>query len=240
MADRLAANLLIAAAVLSSAAGILLLAVWQAFFDLGWTAPAALAWDCGLSLAFFLQHSIMVRRPVRDAMKVSEPFQGVVYALASGSVLTLAMLLWQRIGEPLYVLHGNARVAASVLAVAAIAFLAWGGAALRGFDPCGVAPLRAHLKGRQAPRLPFVVRGPYRWVRHPLYSAIIVLFWCYPTVTADRLLFNLLWTAWMVVAVRFEEKDLVAEFGDAYRHYQRRVPALIPWRWPRPSATETR
>ncbi len=232
MASRFAARLLIAAALLASAVGILLLGIWQPLLRFGWPQPLALAWDAALSLAFFVQHSVMVRHPVQTAMKIPAPYLGAVYAVASGVVLSLVMLLWQRTGEPLYVWHGAVRIAAYGAALGAIAFLVWGAMALRGFDPCGVVPVRAHLKGKQTPRLPFVVRGPYRWVRHPLYFGVIVLFWCYPAVTPDRLLFNLLWTTWIVIAVRFEEKDLVEEFGEAYRHYQRQVPALIPWRGP--------
>ncbi len=234
MADRLLANALIAAALLLSAAGILLLAVWPlgAFLHFGWPLRSALAWDAGLSMLFFLQHSVMVRRPVRAAMKVPEQYQGAVYAVASGAALTIAMVLWQRAGEPLYVAHGAARMVAYGVAAAATAFLAWGALALRGFDPCGIEPVRAHLKAKRLRPMPFVVRGPYRWVRHPLYFAIIVLFWCYPEITPDRLLFNLLWTGWMAIGSHFEEKDLVAQFGERYRRYQRRVPALIPWKGP--------
>ena len=78
-----------------------------------------------------------------------------------------------------------------------------------------------------------VEHGAYRWVRHPLYLAFLMLIWSYPTLTPDRLLLNVLWTAWVVVGTMWEERDLVAEFGDTYRYYQRRVPMLIPWRIPR-------
>jgi protein-S-isoprenylcysteine O-methyltransferase Ste14 len=73
-------------------------------------------------------------------------------------------------------------------------------------------------------------------VRHPLYFCVLVLFWANPDVTADRLLFNLLWTGWIYVGTLFEERDLVLEFGDVYRRYQKMVPMLIPWR---PPATKT-
>jgi protein-S-isoprenylcysteine O-methyltransferase Ste14 len=102
--------------------------------------------------------------------------------------------------------------------------------ALGVFDPFGVIPLRNYLRGRQSSSVPFVVRGPYRWVRHPLYLFLILMIWSYPDLTADRLLFNVLWTIWMVVGTVLEERDLVAAFGDAYRAYQRKVPMLIPYR----------
>jgi protein-S-isoprenylcysteine O-methyltransferase Ste14 len=54
------------------------------------------------------------------------------------------------------------------------------------------------------------------------------MIWASPDVTADRLLFNILWSIWMVVATRLEERDLAAEFGEGYRRYQRSVPMLLP------------
>ena len=75
-----------------------------------------------------------------------------------------------------------------------------------------------------------VVRGLYRWVRHPLYLAMLMMIWSYPDLTADRLLFNVLFTGWIIVGTVLEERDLVENFGDDYRNYQRRVPMLIPYR----------
>ncbi|MEJ2718947.1 MAG: hypothetical protein P8182_17760 [Deltaproteobacteria bacterium] len=67
-------------------------------------------------------------------------------------------------------------------------------------------------------------------MRHPLYFACILLIWSSPDLTADRLLFNILWTVWIVIGTVLEERDLVASFGEAYRDYQRNVPMLIPYR----------
>jgi protein-S-isoprenylcysteine O-methyltransferase Ste14 len=65
-------------------------------------------------------------------------------------------------------------------------------------------------------------------VRHPLYFFVLLMIWSYPTLTADRALFNVLWTVWIFTGSVLEERDLVAEFGDRYREYQRNVPMLIP------------
>jgi len=82
--------------------------------------------------------------------------------------------------------------------------------------------------------MPFTVAGPYRWVRHPLYLFTILMIWSCPDLTRDRLLFNLLWTVWIVIGSYFEEIDLIVEFDDAYREYQKRVPMLVPLlKWPK-------
>ena len=77
-----------------------------------------------------------------------------------------------------------------------------------------------------------VVQGAYRWVRHPLYFVALLMIWSYPVLTVDRLLFNMLWTAWIVVGAVLEERDLTADFGNDYRKYQRNVPMLLPTRMP--------
>ncbi len=207
---------------------------WIRVLETGWTGPAVLFWDAALSFAFFLQHSGMVRRPFRERLAHAVPprYHGAVYSIASGLVLSLVVLLWQRSEIRLFELRGIALFVSRTLAALAGAVFVWSALALKGFDPLGLAPIRAHLRGR-ADRLPrFVVRGPYRWVRHPLYSCIILLIWSSPDLTADRLLFNLLWTAWICAGAVWEERDLVAEFGDSYHDYRRRVPMLVPWRGP--------
>ena len=102
--------------------------------------------------------------------------------------------------------------------------------ALGSFDTFGLKPILARLHGTDKPPMPFTVRGPYCWVRHPLYLFSLLMIWSYPNLTTDRLLFNILWTAWIVAATILEERDLVAVFGERYRDYQRDVPMLIPYR----------
>jgi hypothetical protein len=88
------------------------------------------------------------------------------------------------------------------------------------------------MRGTVEPAAVFVVRGPYRWVRHPWYAAVSAVVWSCPGLTADRLLFNVLWTGWICLGAMLEEADLVAEFGDTYETYRRRVAMLIPSRRP--------
>jgi protein-S-isoprenylcysteine O-methyltransferase Ste14 len=73
-----------------------------------------------------------------------------------------------------------------------------------------------------------VARGPYRYVRHPLYLFMLLLIWATPRLSTDRLLFNVLWTAWIIVGTKLEERDLLVDFEDTYQRYQRCVPMLLP------------
>ncbi|HXY41982.1 MAG TPA: isoprenylcysteine carboxylmethyltransferase family protein [Vicinamibacteria bacterium] len=209
--------------------------------DLHLSPPAALAWNALASAIFFAQHSVLVRRPVRSrlAAVIKARYDGAFYAITSGLALLPAAVLLQPAGPALFVLHGVARALVIASASLASAIFAWAIVVLRSFDPFGLRPIRRHLRDGDAPPAPppdaasrFVVRGPYRWVRHPLYLAMIVLLWADPSMTPARLELALLWTAWIFVGARLEERDLAADLGDPYRSYRERVPMLIPWRRP--------
>ena len=96
------------------------------------------------------------------------------------------------------------------------------------FDLFGLRQVWFHLRGLPYRPLPFRGTTLYRFVRHPLYVGWITLFWATPTMTATRLLFAVMTTAYILIAIQFEERDLVAEHGRRYAEYRRRVPMLIP------------
>ena len=104
----------------------------------------------------------------------------------------------------------------------------WGVRALGSFDVFGIRPIKAYVAGKTLRTQPLTIRGPYKWVRHPLYTCVLILLWCAPDLTADRLLLNTTWTVWVFIGTILEERDLVSVFGAEYREYQRKVPMLIP------------
>jgi methanethiol S-methyltransferase len=226
--------MMMALSVVLAGGSVLLLALMGSFqlVHLGFSDPVVLVWDAMLSIAFFLQHSGMVRKAFRARMAVFIPqrYQGAIYSIASGVVLIIVVVLWQRSETQLLKLEGLPLLIARGCSLLAILIFAWGIHALGSFDMFGLRPIKLHLRGQSDQPFPFTVQGPYLRVRHPLYFAVLVLFWTTPEVTADRLLFNVLWTVWIVVGTLLEEKDLLADFGDVYRDYQRKVPMLIPWR----------
>ncbi len=192
--------------------------------------------DAGLSLLFFIQHSVMIRTPFRRRLTrfIPQEYGGAVYAIASGIVLLLVILFWQTSTRTLVAPSGILRWSLRAVSFFCLLGFYWGSKALRFFDPLGLRPIFNRLRSRNPKPMPFTVAGPYRWVRHPLYLFMILLIWSYPDLTVDRLLFNLLWTVWIVVGSYFEERDLVSDFGDPYRQYQGRVPMLIPFsKWPK-------
>jgi len=227
---------LVAAAYVLGGGGML---AWLVFLVLGplFTVPMSLPIpgrllvDTFLCLLFFVQHSFMVRRRFRVWLTrtVRADFHGALYASASGSCLLLLIAFWQPVGAPLWIPPSPVRWFAAAVFLAAGAVGWWGSRSLGEFDALGVKPaLQAMKNGAPAGSVPFTVRGPYRWVRHPLYLVSLVIIWAGPVFTLDRLLHNSLWTFWIVIGATLEERDLVDCFGEAYRSYRNKVPMLLP------------
>ena len=110
--------------------------------------------------------------------------------------------------------------------------------ALNHFDLFGLRQVWLAFRGEEYTPLEFATPGPYRLVRHPLYVGWITLAWATPVMTSAHLVFALATTAYILVAIQFEERDLVAYFGKKYVEYRKATPMLIP-RWPVPQDAET-
>ncbi len=227
-------TMIILAVIFGGGSIALLFGAGTAWYSFGWSEGALLLWDGFLSFFFFGQHSGMVRDGFRKRLSafVSPSYLGAVYSIASGVALILVVALWQRSSIMLYRADGLLYWILRLVAAAAVAFFILSLLSFKSFDMLGLRPIRYHLRGVVPRPAPFVVRGAYRWVRHPFYACILVLFWTEPVITADELLFNVLWSGWIYVGSIFEERDLVREFGDAYLDYQKRVPRFFPWRRP--------
>lgn len=173
----------------------------------------------------------MVRRQFRTRVYGPIParYHRALYSIASGITLAAVAVLWQPSHNHLLVLGGAFRWVALGLAVCAFALFLWGAMALRKLDVFGTYAIKAQAQNTKDASATFIVRGPYRFVRHPWDRAATMLFWACVDFTSDRLLFNVLWTAWVCLGTRLEEIDLVNDFGDMYRRYRQRVPMLIPW-----------
>lgn len=194
-------------------------------------SPGALFFNAGLSLVFFIQHSVMVRTPFRRRLGfvLAEKYHGALFTITSGIVLLAVVFFWQEVDYQILTLTGGWRGLARLVFFLAMAGFFWGVVSLGFFDPLGLVPILPPQFALPEQAQDLVVRGPYRWVRHPLYLCTILLIWSCPDLTPDRLLFNIIWTVWIIIGAWLEERDLIDTFGQAYLDYQQKVPRLLPF-----------
>jgi protein-S-isoprenylcysteine O-methyltransferase Ste14 len=191
-----------------------------------------IAVDLGLLALFALQHSVMARRWFKERWTKIVPREAErsTYVLFSSVALGLLFYAWEPLGGSVWEVEGP--VGRAVL-LALYAF-GWGLVLvctflINHFDLFGLRQVWLQLIGRPNTRISFATPGPYRLVRHPLYVGWLFTFWMTPTMTLAHLLFAVATTAYIVLAIQFEERDLVREHGEVYENYRRQVPMLVPF-----------
>jgi len=192
---------------------------------------SAVVIDVLLLAVFALQHSVMARPGFKRwwTRIVPEPAERSTYVLASSLALLLLFWQWRPIGGVVWQVEqpvGRAVLlglfAAGWLGVLVTTFL------INHFDLFGLRQVWLYLRGKPYRPLGFVTPGPYRHVRHPLYVGWLLAFWATPTMTVAHLLFAVVTTAYILVAIRLEERDLTTIHGERYARYRRSVPMLVP------------
>jgi methanethiol S-methyltransferase len=192
----------------------------------------AVAVNVLLLSAFGVQHSVMARPAFKRLWTrcVPRSIERSTYVVVTGLVLFL--LFWQWRTMPAIIWDVTWRPGRLVLQL--LFWLGWAIALastfmINHFDLFGLRQVYLAWRGRPHTELGF--RSPllYRLVRHPLVLGFIVAFWASPRMTAGHLLFALATTGYILIALRLEERDLIAALGDQYREYRRRVPMLFPW-----------
>ena len=200
------------------------------------SAPmTALAIDLALVAVFGLQHSVMARQGFKAAWTraVPAPVERSVYVVFASLALILLFAAWRPL--PTIVWAVTNPIGAGLLW--ALFALGWAIVLLstfllNHFELFGLAQVWRNLRGRAAAAP--VMRQPlfYKLVRHPLYSGFVIAFWAAPTMTVGHLLFAAAMTTYIVIAIRYEERDLIGLFGRDYESYRQRVGMLAP-RWRR-------
>lgn len=193
--------------------------------------PAALAVNAGLLALFGLQHSIMARQGFKRWLTrfVPQAAERSTYCLATCVALFMLYAFWQPMGGTIWEVESAvgrnflyALYASGWAVVLCTSFL------IHHFDLFGLRQVWLNWRGEKYTALRFRTPGPYRYVRHPLYVGWLMVFWITPYMTAAHLVFALGLTAYILIAIRYEERDLVAHFGREYAVYRRRTPMLIP------------
>lgn len=203
--------------------------------DSGRTGPLgeALLINAALLTLFAVQHSTMARPWFKRMWTriIPKQIERSTYVLLSSLLLILLFWMWQPIGGVIWKVEQPA-LRAVLYGIFALGFLLVliSTFLINHFDLFGLRQVYLYLRGKEYTQLRFGTPILYRHIRHPLYLGWLFAFWATPTMTIAHLVFAIATTAYIFMAIQFEERDLIDLYGDVYKRYKQNVPMIVPVR----------
>jgi methanethiol S-methyltransferase len=203
----------------------------------------ALTADLALLAAFAIQHSGMARPAFKARWKrfVPEAAERSTYVLLSSLALAALYVYWEPIGGVIWnAQDGLVRNGIIGLYLFGWLLLLYTTFLIDHFDLFGLKQVWRRLLNKTYRAPVFRTPSLYKVVRHPLYIGWLTIFWAAPTMTVSHLIFALATTAYILIAIGLEERDLVSAFGATYVDYRARTPMLIPRLWSKSAEAQRR
>jgi methanethiol S-methyltransferase len=193
--------------------------------------PESLIINVVLMSIFALQHSIMARPEFKKwwTRIVPRPIERSTYVLLASSALILLFWQWRPLTAPIWtvtapaaqgVLYGLFGLGWTIVLLSTFM--------INHFDLFGLRQVYLNLRNREYKELGFRTPVFYKFLRHPIMVGFIIAFWSTPVMTAGHLLFSVVTTVYILVAIQLEERDLTRHFGQDYVQYKRSTPMFIP------------
>jgi protein-S-isoprenylcysteine O-methyltransferase Ste14 len=195
------------------------------------SVASAVITDVVLISLFGLQHSVMARQGFKRAwtQTVPKPIERSVYVLFASAALIIMVSFWRPIEGVVWdVANPIGQTILWALFLAGWGIVLLSTFLINHFELFGLQQAWLNLRGQEA--APHVLRQPllYKWVRHPLYAGFFLAFWSTPHMSYGHLLLAAGMSVYMLIAIGYEEKDLISYFGRDYEDYRSRVGMLIP------------
>lgn len=187
--------------------------------------------DAILLALFAVHHSVTARTSFKRRLTriIPAPIERSTYVLISSILLAILFGLWRAIPVVIWKTTNAIGIAtlwgifcAGWVIVLSTTFM------IDHFDLFGLRQVYLYAKGRKYTPVEFKTPGLYRRIRHPIMLGFLLAFWAAPTMTLGRLLFAALMTAYVLIALRYEERDLVGFYGERYEAYKRRAGLILP------------
>jgi protein-S-isoprenylcysteine O-methyltransferase Ste14 len=192
----------------------------------------ALIVDVLLLGLFAVQHSVMARRSFKSwwTRIVPPVVERSTFVLFASLALLLLYWQWRPIPEAVWTVRDP-------LGVLLLQIVFWAGwivllvstFLINHFELFGLRQVFARLAGRELPEPQFRTPFLYRYMRHPIYFGFVLGFWAAPVMTVGHLVFAVAGTGYILIGIWFEERDLIAQYGERYRRYREQVGMLLPW-----------
>ncbi len=180
---------------------------------------------------FAVQHSVMARQGFKKwwTKIVPETIERSTYVLLSSLLLLLLFWKWEPMGGVIWSTESES----AIMFLNILSFVGWftvliSTFLINHFDLFGLRQVYLYLTGKEYTDLKFGTPFFYKFVRHPLYLGFIIAFWSTPTMSTAHLVFAIATTAYMLLAIQFEESDLTNAFGEDYTNYKSKVSMIIP------------
>ena len=194
------------------------------------SVAAALVINLALIALFGVQHSVMARQGFKQAWTriVPKQLERSVYVLAASAALIVLFLFWRPIGGDVWNLSGVAATVLWIVFAAGWLIVLFSTFLINHFELFGLQQAWLHVRERQAAAPQFRQPLFYKLVRHPIYAGFFLAFWATPQMSFGHLLLAVGMSAYMLVGIRYEERDMVSLFGRNYDDYKTRVGMLTP------------
>ncbi len=202
------------------------LSQWQS--DSVWLA---LLVDIGLIGLFGLQHSIMARAWFKNWLIqfIPQAAERATYMLMSGVVTAIAMYFWQTLPGVIWQVQNQVAMCSIYsLYLLGICYLLLATFVTNHFELMGLRQVYLYFIQRPYTQLAFTNKFMYRYSRHPMMLGMLILLWSVPTMSVTRLVLAALFTLYIAIGLYLEERDLVKQFGETYRHYKQKIATFLP------------